>query len=129
MILLYIVIGIVVLFFGMQFFMVFKMRLKKGKTAPELSGKAGKLLQKGEQALFYFYSPGCRACKDMTPMMHQMSKYNKGIFPIDISKDMNTAKKFGVMGTPSTVLVKAGTIKEFLVGPQTDAKIASLLRG
>ena len=127
MIILYIVGGIVALFFLMQFSMILKMRLKKGKAAPELSGKAGKILQKGEPAMFYFYSPGCRACKDMTPMMYQLAKHNKSVFPVDISKDMTTAKKFGVMGTPSTVLVKAGKIKEFLVGPQPDSKIASIL--
>lgn len=127
MILVYIIGGIVALFISMQLYMVLKMRFQKGKPAPDVNGKAGKLIQRGEKALFYFYSPTCRACKEMTPMIHQLAKHNKGIFPVDISKDMDTARKFGVMGTPSTVLVQAGKIKEFLVGPQPDSKIASLL--
>ena len=66
MMILYIVLGIIALFFGMQFFMVFKMRMKKGKPAPSLSGKLGQLINSGQKALFYFYSPGCRACRYMT---------------------------------------------------------------
>ncbi len=127
MIILYIIAGIVVLFFSLQFFMVIKMRFKKGKDAPSLSGSAGKLIQSGNKALFYFFSPSCRACYAMTPMMEQLSRKNKNVFKIDISKDMDTARKFGVMGTPSTVVVETGKIKEFLVGAQSESRIKALL--
>jgi thioredoxin 1 len=40
---------------------------------------------------------------------------------------MATARKFGVMGTPSTVLVREGKIAEFLVGPQSRERIGELL--
>jgi thioredoxin 1 len=129
MIVLYIVLGVVALFLTLQFSMIIKMKFKKGKPVPEINGKAGQIIQKGGKVLFYFYSPNCRACKEMTPQIKQLSKRNKGIFPIDISKDMNTAKKFGVMGTPATVLVKAGKIKEYLMGPQSESKIVALING
>ncbi len=122
-----IVVGIVALFIGMQLFMVLKMKFKKGKKAPELEGKAGRLINSGEKVLFYFYSPGCRACKPMTPFVKNMAKRNKKVFPVDISQDMATARKFGVMGTPSTVVVKAGTIVEFLVGFQPEERVRGLL--
>ncbi|NOY58306.1 MAG: thioredoxin family protein [Calditrichaeota bacterium] len=127
MIVLYIVGGLVVLFLLFQYSMVFKMRLQKGKPAPTLSGKAGRAIQEGKGVLFYFYSPGCRACKQMTPTIEKLSKNHKSIVKIDISLDMTTAKKFGVMGTPATVLVQAGKIVEFLVGPQTEDKLLALL--
>ncbi len=127
MIVLYLVGGIIVLFLLFQYSMVFKMRLKKGKPAPSLGGKVGRTIQSGGKALFYFYSPGCRACKQMTPTIERLAKQNKDIIKIDISRDMTTAKKFGVMGTPSTVLVQAGKIAEFLVGPQTEDKLLVLL--
>ena len=122
-----IVVVLVALFVGMQFFMVFKMKFKKGKAAPQLDGKAGKMTINGEKVLFYFYSPGCRACTPMTPVIKNLAKKNKNIFAVDISKDMTTAQKFGVMGTPSTVLVEAGKIKEFLVGFQSEGKVKALL--
>jgi len=127
MIILYIVGGLVVLFLLFQYSMVFKMRLQKGKPAPTIGGQVGRTIQSGGKALFYFYSPSCRACKQMTPTIERLSKQNKGIIKIDISRDMTTAKKFGVMGTPSTVLVQAGKIAEFLVGPQTEDKLLTLL--
>ena len=127
MMILYIILGIIALFLGMQFFMVFKMRMKKGKPAPSLSGKLGQLINSGQKALFYFYSPGCRACRDMTPVIQQMSRRNKRVVPVDISKDMSTAQKFGVMGTPSTVLVQQGVIREFMVGPQPVEKLKQII--
>ena len=122
-----IIVVIVALFVGLQLFMRIKMQLKKGKPAPELGGKAGRMTRSGEKVLFYFYSPGCRACIPMTPVIKNMAKRNKNIFPIDVSKDMATAQKFGVMGTPSTVLIEAGKIREFLIGFQTEDKVRGLL--
>lgn len=122
-----IIIAIVVLFIGMQLFMVFKMKLKKGKSAPNLEGKAGRLVNNGDKVLFYFYSPGCRACIPMTPVIKNLAKKNKSVFPVDVSRDMTTAQKFGVMGTPSTVVIESGVIKEFLVGFQSEDKVRTLL--
>ncbi len=127
MIILYIVLGIIGLFFLMQFTMVFKMRLQKGKTAPDVSGAVGKAIQRGDKVLLYFFSPGCRACRPMTPVIEKLSKSKKNVFPIDISRDMSMARKFGVMGTPSTVLIETGKISEYLVGPQPEEKLRALI--
>ena len=127
MIILYIIGGVVILFLLLQFSMVFRMRLQKGKPAPSLSGRAGRAVQSGQKSLFYFYSPTCRACRQMTPVIDELAKKDKRIFKIDVSKDLATAKKFGVMGTPSTVLVEAGKIAEFLVGAQPRERLLALL--
>lgn len=122
-----IVIAIVALFVGLQLFMRAKMMLKKGKAAPDVDGKAGRMVSNGDKVLFYFYTPGCRACIPMTPVIKNLAKKNRNIFPVDVSKDMATAQKFGVMGTPSTVLIEAGKIKEFLVGFQSEDKVRGML--
>jgi len=127
MVFIYIILGIIAFFFLMQFYMIIRMRMRKGKPAPELAGKAGKMVQRGDKTLFYFYSPSCRACKVMTPIVEQLSRHHKNIIKVDVSRDMETARKFGVMGTPSTVLIEAGKISEFLVGAQSEAKLLSLL--
>ena len=118
---------IAALFISMQLFLVLKMKFKKGKAAPKLDGKAGRMASSGGRVLFYFYSPGCRACRPMTPVVKNLAKKNKNVFPVDVSKDISTAQKFGVMGTPSTVLIEAGKIKEFLVGFQSEEKVKALL--
>ncbi len=127
MTILYIVLGVIALFFLLQFFMAFKMRLQKGKPAPVVSGAAGKAIQRGDKVLLYFFSPNCGACRTMTPVVQKMAKSQKNVYPVDISRDLTVARQFGVMGTPSTVLVETGKISEFLVGPQPEAKLRSLL--
>jgi thioredoxin len=124
---LYIVIGLFVLFFLFQYAMIFKMRFKKGKPAPQLSGAFATALKKQGKVLFYFHSPGCHACKPMTPMINEYAKSKKNYFSIDVSKDLDTAGKFGVMATPSTVIVEKGTIKEILMGPQSKTKLDTLM--
>ncbi len=118
---------IIFLFFGFQYFMIMKTKFKKGKPAPELSGRIGKAIKSKETSLFYFYSPSCGACKTMTPVVSRYTKNNPRCFKIDISKDMDTARAFGVMGTPSTVLVEAGIIKDFIVGAKPESDLVSLL--
>ncbi|MCK5736163.1 MAG: thioredoxin family protein, partial [Spirochaetaceae bacterium] len=122
-----IIIAVVVLFFGFQKFMVFKMTRKKGKPAPELSGAQGKAIKNGKTSLFYFYSPSCGACKSMTPVVEGYTKNNPRCFKVDISKDMNTARAFGVMGTPSTVMIEGGIIRDYLVGPKPLTELTQLL--
>ncbi len=122
-----IIIAIVVLFFGFQKFMVFKMKWKKGKAAPELGGVKGKAIKDGKSSLFYFYSPSCGACKSMTPVVEGYTKNNPRCFKVDVSKDMSTARAFGVMGTPSTVVVEDGKIREFFVGPRPISELTQLL--
>jgi len=127
MIIVYIIVGVIVLFFAMQYGMILKMRFKKGKQVPDLNGKYGNAVKSGRKAVFYFYSQSCHACKPMTPIIDKFVKKSRNVFKVDITRDMATAKKFGVMGTPSTVLVENGIIKEFLVGPQSEDKLSQLI--
>jgi len=123
----YIFIGLVIVFFLFQYLMVFKSRLKKGKPAPELSGNFKDAMRNNEKVLFYFFSPSCGACRTMTPIIKEYEQKNKNYFSIDLSKDFETARKFGIMATPSTVIVEKGTIKEFLLGPQSKAKLETIM--
>ncbi len=127
MIFIYIILAIIVLFFLLQFFMGIKMKFKKGKPVPDLGGAHGRLIGKGSKVLMYFYSPGCRACKSITPVVRAMSKKHKNVFSINITKDMDTARKLGVMGTPSFILVEEKIIKEFTAGAIAESQILGML--
>jgi thioredoxin 1 len=129
MIALYIILGIVLLFIALQMVPRLISASKKGKDAPELSGSYSRAVKKSNQpSLFYFYSPQCGACKPMTPIIDKMADRYRNLFKVNVANDMDTARKFGVMGTPSIVLVKEGKIQEFLVGPQPEDKIVDLLK-
>ncbi len=127
MIFVYIVLGIVAVFFLLQFFMGLKMKMKKGKGVPDLTGAHGRMISNGSKVLMYFYSPNCRACKTLTPILRGLSKKHKNVFSINITKDMDTARKLGVLGTPSIVLVDGGIIKEFMAGAIAESEIIALL--
>lgn len=128
-IVLYIIVGLVMLFFLFQFLMIFKMRFKKGKAAPQLGGQFKNAVDQYDKVLFYFHSPGCHACKPMTPVMDELDRRNKNYFSIDISRDFEMARKFGVMATPATVIIEQGKIKEILLGPQKKEKLMDMMNG
>lgn len=127
MIFIYIILAVAVLFFLLQFFIGIKMKLRKGKPVPEINGAHGRLVGKGGKVLMYFYSPGCRACKSITPLVRTLSKKHKNVFSINITKDMDTARKLGVMGTPSFILVENNIIKEFTAGAIAESRILAML--
>lgn len=124
---LYIIGGAVGLFVILQIWMRVKTVFKKGKPAPALPSKYSNALQTGKPVLFYFYTDNCAACKPMTPIIDKFRKNNRNVFKIDARREIDLVRKFGIMGTPSTVLVESGLIKEFLVGPQSEDKIAAYL--
>ncbi|MBN2804502.1 MAG: thioredoxin family protein [Deltaproteobacteria bacterium] len=111
----------------MRVFVYYKSSAMKGKEVPEIGGKAGKFVSRGGNALFYFYSPGCGACKAMTPVVIELSKNTEGVFPVDISKEMATAKKLGVMATPTIVVIKNKIVDKIVMGPQPAHRIKELL--
>ncbi|MCK5674354.1 MAG: thioredoxin family protein [Spirochaetales bacterium] len=127
MIFVYIVLGIVAAFFLLQFFMGLKMKMKKGKTVPVLGGAHGRMIKAGSKVMMYFYSPNCRACKSITPIVRALSKKHKNVFSINITKDMDTARQLGILGTPSIVLVEDGIIKEFMAGAVGESQILAML--
>ena len=111
----------------LQLSMVLRMKMKKGKGVPDLNGAHGRMVKAGSKVLMYFYSPSCRACKSLTPIVRSLSKKHKNVFSINITKDMDTARKLGIMGTPSIVLVEGGIIKEFMAGAVGESQILELI--
>ncbi len=116
MIFVYIVLGLIALFMALQFIMVFAAKRTKGKKLSGLSGRLKPLEKNGSSGLVYFFSPSCRACKMQTPVIKDLQKNYKNVFDVDISKDMQTARIFGVKATPTTVAVKNGLIDKVFVG-------------
>lgn len=107
----------------MNLSVVLRAKFKKGKVVSDIGGKIGEAIKRGERVMLYFYSPTCSACKVQTPIIDNLINLANGrtkIFKIDVSRDVNTALKFGVMGTPSIVVVEDGKIKEFFVGVKSE---------
>ncbi|MHB8873785.1 MAG: thioredoxin family protein [Myxococcaceae bacterium] len=109
-------VGFVVLMMGLQLLIAARARAMRGKPAPELSGALGKRIAGGQPALVYFHSPGCGACRPFTPKLEELSRKGGGVHVVDVSRDLGTARAFGVMATPSTIEIAAGRIVDVHVG-------------
>jgi thioredoxin 1 len=123
MLLFYFVIALVAFILAMNLSVVLRAKFKKGKVVNDIGGKIGEAINRGEKVMLYFYSPTCSACKVQTPIIDNLINLANGrtkIFKIDVSRDVDTALKFGVMGTPSIVVVEDGKIKEFFVGVKSE---------
>ncbi len=119
----YIFVGVLLFFVLMNLSVVLRAKLKKGRLVPDIGGEIGRAIDKGEKVILYFYSPTCSACKVQTPIIDKLINSGNGkakIFKIDVSRDVNVALKLGVMGTPSTVVIENGKIKEFFVGVKSE---------
>lgn len=127
LIVVYILLGIFIAFMGMQYLMILRSKRNKGKRVEQVGGKLGKMMLRGEKAMVYFYSPSCRACKYQTPVIDRLISDGHKIQKVDISRDMATARKFGVMATPTTVVLSGNEIVEFLVGAKTEDKLRKVL--
>lgn len=119
----YILLGILIAFVGMQYMLVFKSKFNKGKKVKPLSGRFGKMMLRGDRIMMYFYSPACRACKLQTPIVDKLISEGYPIQKIDVSRDISIAREFGVMGTPTTVVLQGDTIVEFIVGARSEEKL------
>ncbi len=81
--------------------------VKLTEVLPELRGK---------DFFIYFYSPTCTPCIRLTPVIKDLiSKGVKGKM-IDVTKNLEVARKLGIMATPSVVIVKNGYINDVLMG-------------
>ena len=112
----YIILVIVLLVFSLQFLMINAAKKSKGKKISGLNGKLKNLEKNGSKGLVYFFSPSCHACKAQTPIIKELQSKNKNVFDVDISKDMDTARIFGIKATPTTIFVNDGVISEVMLG-------------
>jgi len=116
MIVIYIIAAFVLLVFVLQVSMIISAKKSKGKKITGLTGRLKALERNGSKGLIYFFSPTCRTCKYQTPIIKELQSKNRNIFDVDISKDMQTARVFGIKATPTTILMENGAVKEVLLG-------------
>ncbi len=126
---LYVAIGVSLIFF-VGHLLPMLLISKSGSNVPDISD-----LTDGEppadRMVYYFSSQNCGMCKGMTPIIEELSSGRKDIMMVDISsqnaKQAEIAKRFGIMGTPSMVVVNQGKIKKVILGAKSRKKIETIL--
>ncbi len=129
MIVLYIIFGIIALIMLMQYVMIFSAKKSKGTKLTGLKGNLKRLEGNGTKGLVYFFSPSCHACKAQTPVIKTLQSNYKNVYDVDISKDLSTARVFGIKATPTTIAVEDGVISQVFLGVKPKEFLEKYLRG
>lgn len=109
-------VGFVALTLGMQVVLRLRSRALIGSPVPALPGPVGAAVGRSERALLYFFSPGCAACRYITPTVKDLQRHDPAVFPIDVSQDFSVAGALKVMATPTTIEIAGGKIVGYHVG-------------
>jgi thioredoxin 1 len=123
----FILIGFILVFLALQLLPLARAYLMRGKPAPDLAGLIDPKLLGAKRLLFYFSSPRCAMCRSMTPVIERLAAQHANLVKVDVSETIELAEKFGVMGTPTLVLVRAGKVERMLVGAKSEKQVRSLL--
>ncbi len=125
------VLGAITLFFlAMQLRVLFAGRRMQGKPAPDFSS----LLSPGQTGqvryLLYFYSEHCGPCRSMRPNVEALAgRFPDQVLKVDVQQAPELARAFGVMATPTSLLVENGQIGKVLLGAQGVRRLETLLQG
>ncbi|HQP33565.1 MAG TPA: thioredoxin family protein [Polyangiaceae bacterium] len=106
----------VALMIGLNVFVRIRAQRMQGKPLPPLPGDVGTSIAKARTGLVYFFTPSCAACRLLTPRLRELSKKNRDVFVIDASENLDLARAFRIMATPSTVEVESGRIVQVHIG-------------
>ncbi len=125
--LLSIVLFVIALFVLMQIYVRLSTWKKKGKMVEDIGGDLGNEIRSGGKHLLYFYTSSCGACKTMTPIIDALKEEFKNIHKVNLAIDMEIGRKFGVMGTPATVVVENEKITSYILGHKNRSFLRNLL--
>lgn len=127
--LLIVMVLIVVLVAALQIVLLLKAKRQEGRVAPPLEEVLPEGVKAQPQMLFYFYSEHCGPCKAVTPLVDELESRQEGVVKVDVRRHMHTARRFGVMGTPTLVRVDEGRIAKVHVGGISSGRFEQFLAG
>ena len=111
----------------LQLVIVVNGRRRRGRRILGVGGPLGEAVNSGDRVLAYFYSTSCSECKAQTPIIDTLANEYANIFKVDVAEHFEAARAFGVMATPTTVLVDQGKVVDVYVGTRTEAFLRDAL--
>jgi len=122
-----IVVGsLIALIVGAQLLMWIRAKRSVGNAAPDTSAIDGPAAA-DKRRIYYFYSASCGPCRAIKPMVEKLRQAHRNLIPVDVSQNLELARKFGIAGTPSFILVVDGQIEQVLLGGQPESKLVGML--
>jgi thiol-disulfide isomerase/thioredoxin len=103
---------------------IIRARMRKGTPAPDVAGPWQEAVRAGRTVGLYFMSPTCSSCKVQTPIVDTLRTRGEEIYTVNLAEGLAPAQAFGVMGTPTVVVIKTGIVAEVLVGLRSAETLA-----
>jgi thioredoxin 1 len=127
--LLIVMVLVIVLVAALQIVLLLKAKRQEGRAAPPLEEVLPEGVKPQPHMLFYFYSEHCGPCKAVTPLVDELGSRQEGVVKVDVRRHMETARRFGVMGTPTLVRVEEGRIVKVHVGGISSGRFEQFYAG
>ncbi|MCG6968479.1 MAG: thioredoxin family protein [Gammaproteobacteria bacterium] len=118
---------LVVGFLFIQLLPYIKAREIQGRTAPDLSDLLTEKQRGQRRLLLYFWAPRCSMCRSMTPVIDKLAREREDVVSVNVTENVELARRLKVMGTPTLVLLNNGTVDKVLLGAKSEKTIHSLL--
>lgn len=125
-------IGVVLGIFAMmliilQMVIVINAKRRRGRRVLGVGGPLGEAVNSGERVLAYFYSTSCADCKMQTPIIDILQREYQNVYKVDVAEHFEAARAFGVMATPTTVIVDQSKVVDVFEGTRSEAFLREAL--
>ena len=90
------------------------------------------ILQKGTVALVDFWGDHCPACRQISPILHDLAAGYAGrvkIVKMHAAENMATSSRFGVRAMPTVLAFRDGEVRGQLVGARRKSDFEGLIEG
>jgi len=94
------------------------------------SNFSNEVLESTEPVLVDFWAPWCGPCRQITPMIEEISSENDGsakVGKVNIDDNPQSAQQYGVSSIPTIMVFKGGEVVARFVGVQPKAKLQEAL--
>ncbi|MED5370806.1 MAG: thioredoxin family protein [Myxococcota bacterium] len=112
-------------FIGLQIWMRRRATALQGEPVPDIPGPLGDAV-KGD-ALLFFHSPTCAPCRAMHPVVRELGAGDTRVHSVDVTRNMEAAQAFGLMGTPTVVAIRQGQVQRVQVGAMSASALREML--